>query len=531
MITVCCADADRPLVNELFELFKTPFRFHTPGEEARILLHCSGPAPELPAPPSCVITYSPTAQNDSGQSNPPRAVQFLGHELPIYGLLRAFSPEDGEPFLVSRDGVWGVRKMGEETDAFHLGYDLLAELRVLFTDGQPQEWAPVPTLDLHIALLRECLRAAGVELCEVPPRPHGVSHFVCLTHDVDFARLRDHGLDHSTLGFLHRATVGSFRKWLRRDIPARYLAANLLAAAKTPLILAGLARDIWLCFDEYLGLEDGRPSTYFMIPYKDRPGENVGLDHPERRAARYDVLSLAPELHKVREAGCEIGLHGLDAWRDPAAAQDERQRIAQASGETPAGVRMHWLCFDEGSPAVLDRAGFAYDSTCGYNDAVGFRAGTAIVFRPSGTENLLEVPMHIQDMALFNSKYMDRNAAQAMDDCMPVADHVLAHGGVLTLLWHMRSVAPERNLGEFYQELLQILSERATRFATAADIAAWFRGRRGIIFGDDGDDGAVLLAEGAATQGYALLRYPAGARTAMGQAPAPRETPLQSDVD
>ena len=40
----------------------------------------------------------------------------------------------------------------------------------------------------------------------------------------------------------------------------------------------------------------------------------------------------------------------------------------------------------------LDEAGFEYDSTVGYNDAVGYRAGTSQVFRPRDEGELIFDP-------------------------------------------------------------------------------------------------------------------------------------------
>ena len=37
---------------------------------------------------------------------------------------------------------------------------------------------------------------------------------------------------------------------------------------------------------------------------------------------------------------------------------------------------MHWLLHDANTPSVLDEAGYAYDSTVGYNETIGYRAGT-----------------------------------------------------------------------------------------------------------------------------------------------------------
>ncbi len=41
---------------------------------------------------------------------------------------------------------------------------------------------------------------------------------------------------------------------------------------------------------------------------------------------------------------------------------------------------MHWLYWAEKLAQALEKAGFEYDSTFGYNDAIGFRAGTTQAF-------------------------------------------------------------------------------------------------------------------------------------------------------
>ena len=66
-----------------------------------------------------------------------------------------------------------------------LGFDLFAEVRHLLTEGQPTEFASIPTLDLHISLLRELIVSQGMALVEIPPLPAGHRFIVCLTHDVD----------------------------------------------------------------------------------------------------------------------------------------------------------------------------------------------------------------------------------------------------------------------------------------------------------------------------------------------------------
>ncbi len=84
----------------------------------------------------------------------------------------------------------------------------------------------------------------------------------------------------------------------------------------------------------------------------------------------------------VVDGGFEVGLHGIDAWADKDSAAEERRRLEPRSGTAGLGVRMHWLYWDKDTFRILDEAGFAYDSTFGYNDTVGYRAGTVQAYRP-----------------------------------------------------------------------------------------------------------------------------------------------------
>ena len=57
-----------------------------------------------------------------------------------------------------------------------------------------------------------------------------------------------------------------------------------------------------------------------------------------------------------------------------------------------------------------------------------------------------------------------------------------AYGGVLTVLWHIRSLGPERFWGAFYTRLLDALKAQQVWFATAWQITDWFRSRRSLAF-------------------------------------------------
>ena len=143
---------------------------------------------------------------------------------------------------------------------------------------------------------------------------------------------------------------------------------------------------------------------------------------------------------------------------------------------------MHWLLRNQSTFRVLEEAGFVYDSTVGYNETVGYRSGTTQVFRPSGARAFLELPLHIQDGALFYPERLDLSESEAWKRCREIIEHAREFGGVLTILWHDRSPGPERFWGDFYVKLLHTLSALDSWFGTAAQVVAWFGKRREVNF-------------------------------------------------
>jgi hypothetical protein len=146
---------------------------------------------------------------------------------------------------------------------------------------------------------------------------------------------------------------------------------------------------------------------------------------------------------------------------------------------------MHWLYYDQRSPLALEQAGAAYDSTVGYNGAVGYRAGTTQVYKPLGVTQLLELPLHVMDTALFYPSHLALSPPQAKLLLGPMLENAGRFGGIFTVNWHDRSLAPERLWGEFYRDMIQELKSRGAWFATAGQATSWFRNRRAAGFRTD----------------------------------------------
>jgi hypothetical protein len=64
----------------------------------------------------------------------------------------------------------------------------------------------------------------------------------------------------------------------------------------------------------------------------------------------------------------------------------------------------------------------------------------------------------------------------------PLVENAVRFGGVVTVNWHDRSIAPERLWDASYVELVGELKSRGAWFSTAAQSVAWFRKRRSAAF-------------------------------------------------
>lgn len=498
MIGVVADPKEYEVVREFFELFKTPWEFYRAGRPYDVLLNSGVGVPD--ATVKLVIAYcgadvGPEPAILSRCSHPTCTLLYDRIRIPIYKGAITF-PEKLSGLLLeekSRTCAAYLDRSPQGTVAW-LGYDLFAEVRHLLESGQPPVNADLPTLDLHISFLRDLITACGVPLVEVPPVPAGYEFISCLTHDVDHPSIRAHGFDHTTFGFLYRAVFGSLPDLMRGRKGIRQVLKNWFGALKLPFVYLGLAEDFWSGFDKrYLELEEGLRATYFVIPFRGHPGKKTSGTAPRHRAASYAAQDIATTIQKLMRAGCEVGLHGIDAWRDSANGREELEEVRRITRQANIGVRMHWLYYDPQAPLVLEEGGAAYDATAGYNETVGYRAGTSQVYKPPGTLRLRELPLHVMDTALFYPAYLGLSPRKASELLTRMLDNAAQCGGCLTINWHDRSLAPERLWTECYDGLLQGLKIRNAWFATAGQAVSWFERRRSVVFHADGDD--VIRAE------------------------------------
>jgi hypothetical protein len=517
MIGVLANPSDQDVVREFFELFKTPWEFYRIGRTYSVVL-CADDAGNVETDAPLVIVYTSTPRgSDAGRGEQSaskegaRIFSYRESSLPLYFASCTFDSQSPTFLLdpeLRRPVVCETEEPGRKCT--YVGYDLFHEVRYLLTAGQPVAYGAHPTLDLHVALLRELICRAGVELIEVPPVPSGYRLTACLTHDVDHPLVRNHRLDRTTLGFLYRAILGSVVDLVRGRTSFLNVLTNWCAVAKLPLVHLGLAKDFWSEFDRYTEIDGRGCSTLFLIPFEGVPGVTSVGSAPGIRGARYGVVDVTNQIDKILAADCEVGLHGIDAWFDVSRAGNELNEVKNVTCKESAGVRMHWLFSDEQSPAVLEAAGAAYDSTVGYNETVGYRAGTSQIYKPLNTSKLLELPLHIMDTALFYPTRLNLSPREALNTINQVIDHAVVHGGCVTVNWHDRSIAPERLWTATYTRLIEGLKQYGAWFATASQAVEWARTRRAVSFEmtQDGRVRAMLpRTSDARLPGLTLRKY------------------------
>jgi hypothetical protein len=405
--------------------------------------------------------------------------------LPVFGEFERYTECDDLPWSYLGGGApvsWTSR--GHQT-LFKVGFDPLGPLAWALgrmaergphaaawhsarVDALPPEERPLvltPWVDRLVRLLARLLdlteRAGG--LTALPRWPGGARWAAALSHDVDML-----------FKWRFRSVL---RLLLETPLHALDSRAALLARRWRELLdrLRG-GRDPWFLVDELMDLEERRglhSTLLFLAEPRDHQTFRYHLDKAQVRGL----------LARVRQRGHEVALHGgWSTHRDAARLADQRGRLRAAAGGLGPSTRQHWLRFlvDETWDAQ-ERAGITVDSSLGFNDRPGFRAGTCLPFHPldaSGRpRRLLELPLILMDSQLFDEQGLETRAAARL--AQEAVEQVRRVGGLFTLNWHPHTLCREDFPGRraLFEELLGVLARRDCWCAGLGDVAAHWEAR------------------------------------------------------
>ena len=189
------------------------------------------------------------------------------------------------------------------------------------------------------------------------------------------------------------------------------------------------------------------------------------------------------DLDLVRDAGCEVGLHGMEHDGSLFASREAFERTLPRLAETMAA----WGAEGFRSPA-LNRWGpwmhelpARYDSSVPHSDPFQPEPGGCCAIHPFFYGDVVELPVTLeQDFMLFEL-LRERSSRLWLDK----SRWLIRHHGLVNVIVHPDYLTPERL--DCYEELLAYLAGRADGWhALPRDVAAWWRRRAGLRIEEQG---------------------------------------------
>jgi hypothetical protein len=347
-------------------------------------------------------------------------------------------------------------------------------------DGADQERLSEPHLDEFVATLRARLPR------HLPPGespwPEGRRFALCLSHDMDHVtsfpgqerwrqlkRLRGSGgavgEQISLLGQAVRSTAGGA---IKRHLLRR--------------------RDQFDNVGDWLRLESecGFKSSLFFFAQTVQPWHphDCSYGFGDRVTFEGALSTVGEMMREIHKRGWDVGVHGSIASATQAGVLELQKREIETVIAGPVlTTRQHYLEYNPCStPAIQAASGLLADGTQGFNDTLGFRAGTSFPYRvwDWSTNSLLplwQVPLHIQDGPLLRH---GKTVEAAVTACVRFLEKVERVGGCLGLLFHPAHLATDGGLA-VYRELLQEARQRGAWGCSMREVVNCWRRHTGAL--------------------------------------------------
>jgi hypothetical protein len=284
-------------------------------------------------------------------------------------------------------------------------------------------------LNVRIPYAAVSMRRLNLALCKIVPsmaaKPASPgssgSHFLVSTHDVDYLPL---GRPNAVYRLAKNAVISCLlSKQPKLALRQVAMALRVATGGQDPLDQ----------IPHLAGEERGRGvgASYYFLPR-----------HLARRDANYAAKEPVVQIlmRSLQIFGLEVGVHGSYTCLDTSRGLSEEYEIFRQAGFRPRGGRQHWLRFtlDRLIPA-LEKAGAVYDTSIGWSDRIGFRAGACFAFPPYNFDEeraatFLEIPLAIMDQGLQEESNREEDWYSKAADLLS-ASRRYAWGGI-SLLWH-----------------------------------------------------------------------------------------------
>jgi peptidoglycan/xylan/chitin deacetylase (PgdA/CDA1 family) len=298
-----------------------------------------------------------------------------------------------------------------------------------------------PVVNEYVELLWQMLKELGFD---EPRRERSFS--VLPTHDVDSTYYW------TSWRFILKTLAGDILKRKSLRLFWGHLYKNLR-------ILISIEKDPFDTFNELMSLSRSHNlKSYFFFMC----GGNSRFDNA------YDLNSsrTARLIRKISKAGHEIGIHpSYNTFRDPDRFEAEIRRLEGVSGRSVTFGRHHVLRYDVSStPRIWDSQSMAWDSTLGYAEHNGFRAGVCYEFSMfdflSGSKlTLKQKPLLFMEVTDF--KYRKLSLEQSVENTLALLKRVQRYHGEFVFLWHNSNIDTDEWQKRFRALYLPIIASTA----------------------------------------------------------------------
>jgi len=253
-----------------------------------------------------------------------------------------------------------------------------------------------------------------------------------------------HDVDEVGVPFRLRQSLGHAVRRSSVTATLRDLVASVSSAR--PALLLALGELVGAALDRGV-----RTAVYFKASVRTAFDSGYPLAHPKVRAL----------VEWLEFAGVELGVHPSHfTLGSPTLLAEEVATIQSVIGGRANGGRQHHLRWRPDTWLDWENNRLRYDSSVGFADHVGFRAGTALPYKPwlmwlDREATLLEIPLIAMDTTLF--RYQRQSTKEIRDTLSRLLSSCRSVGGVFTLLWHNTSFVAPSDV-ELYRDVLELLA-------------------------------------------------------------------------
>jgi len=310
----------------------------------------------------------------------------------------------------------------------------------------------IPFFDVNSSLLFDAIKIFKNDIAK---KEKGFE--ILLSHDVDNVNSRN------IYVFLHNCKdliKGKNRPFMNR--------ANTF--------IKDIIKNRHLQIDNYIKLEknnNAKSEFYFIEGEKHRLGK------------RYELSDISDQINNLKNnEEFVIGLHtNFFSYDSRERISEEIKAIEENGNVKVTSCRNHYLRFSVPSTWYnLSGAGIIFDSTIGYSDSNGFRAGTTQSYVPYDVNNdslinIYEIPLIVMDGVV-----MEKNISfdEKWKEIKDRIDKVIDYKGTSSVLWHQRVIFDEE-YKLMYIKIMEYINEKEGKFILTTDLTERFKEEKNEI--------------------------------------------------